>query len=151
MKFIQVRPSRDDLANIRKASCLAAQSAMPKSGGWEDSDIRVEVMLRTGQNDQLPEDERKEHPLVARDYYGMNYLIPIVDGNASGTDVYDCRPWSDFRKGFPLTSEGTAQIDFAVYERGAYGSLLNNVVVFYTGKSLIKITETTAHNRRLYP
>lgn len=69
-------------------------------------------------------------PLTGEGEVSSNVLIVDRDANFDNTDLHQTSPWADLKYGIPLTGEGTALVDFHVYEKmfgDELGMLLTNV------------------------
>jgi hypothetical protein len=56
------------------------------------------------------------------------------------TDLWSTTDWSDFRERATLTDDGRGIFDFYVYSLGYHGELETNVVAYYEGGKLVRVT-----------
>lgn len=72
----------------------------------------------------------------------MNVLL--VADHIDQTDLFDnAYAWSDFTRGFDMTDDGRAIIDFYVYNRGQYPELQTNITAYWEKGRLVRVDDTS--------
>jgi hypothetical protein len=73
----------------------------------------------------------------------MNVALLTSDPSFEDTDLHDnALRWSDFARGFELTEDGRAVLDFWVYSLGRDAELKTNVTAYYEAGRLVRVEGT---------
>jgi hypothetical protein len=72
----------------------------------------------------------------------MNICFVSDEPDWNDTDLADnAYKWADFAKGFELTEDGRAILDFWVYSLGYHGELETNVQAYWIDGRLARVTD----------